>query len=163
MKKLIATLTISALIAASAAAARASAKSESGSRAEDEAAIRSLVTRIQEGWNTRDGKAFAAPFAEDADYVVINGMYIKGRTAIAKGHQGIFDTIYKNSHNTGTVQGVRFLRDDVAVVHVSWHLKWTNNGVAHEGKARNTLVVTKEKGQWSIVAFHNTSIEGTQK
>lgn len=61
--------------------------------AQDEAAIRSIVTQLQDGWNAHDGKAFAAPFANDADYVVVNGMYIKGREVIEKGHTGIFTTI----------------------------------------------------------------------
>ena len=42
-------------------------------------------------------KAWGAHFAEDADYVIINGMRIKGREAIDSGHQQIFDTIYKGS------------------------------------------------------------------
>lgn len=160
MKRIIA---VAVLIVACAATALASARTESGARAQDEAAIRNLVTRLQDGWNAGDGKAFASPFAEDADYVIVNGTRIKGRTVIAEGHQRIFDTIYKNSHNTGTIQSIRFLRDDVAVVHVEWHLKRAENGVAREGKAQNSLVVMKDKGQWSIVTFHNTPIEGTQK
>ena len=132
----------------------------SSDRAQDESAIRKIVASLQDGWNKGDGKAFAAPFAADADYVVVNGMRIKGRDEIAAGHQRIFDTVYKNSHNTGTVQSIRFLRDDVAVVHVEWHLK---RSPTDEGKAMNSMVMTKEKGQWSIVAFHNTQIASAQK
>jgi uncharacterized protein (TIGR02246 family) len=86
----------------------------------DEAAIKALVKQMQDGWNAHDGKAFSAPFAADADYVVVNGMYIKGREAIEKGHTGIFTTIYKESHNEATVKSIRFIRPDVAVVHVEW-------------------------------------------
>jgi hypothetical protein len=39
----------------------------------DEDAIRQIVQQLQDGWNAYDGKAFAAPFAENADYVVVNG------------------------------------------------------------------------------------------
>ena len=35
--------------------------------AADETAISQLVQQLQEGWNAHDGKAFAAPFAADAD------------------------------------------------------------------------------------------------
>ena len=48
----------------------------------DEAAIRENVKHLETGWNTKSGALFAKPFAEDADYVVINGMYIKGRSVI---------------------------------------------------------------------------------
>jgi uncharacterized protein (TIGR02246 family) len=49
--------------------------------------------------DAKSGEAFAAPFAADADYVVVNGMKLKGRDLIEKGHMSIFLTIYKDSHN----------------------------------------------------------------
>jgi len=54
----------------------------------DEAAIRQVVQQVQDGWNAHDGKAFAAPFAPDADYVVVNGTKVKGREAIREGAHG---------------------------------------------------------------------------
>lgn len=125
----------------------------------DESAIRQVVQQLQDGWNAHDGKAFAAPFASDADYVVVNGMKIKGREDIEKGHTGIFTTIYKDSHNVGTIRGVRFLRPDVAVVHVEWNLEFRMGGETKKGHAMNTLVMTKEGGKWSIAAFQNTPIQ----
>jgi uncharacterized protein (TIGR02246 family) len=125
----------------------------------DESAIRQIVQQVQDGWNAHDGKAFAAPFATDADYVVVNGQKIKGREAIEKGHTAIFTTIYKDSHNVGTVKGVRFLRPDVAVAHVEWNLEFTMGGETRKGHAINTLVMTKDGGKWSIAAFHNTPIQ----
>jgi uncharacterized protein (TIGR02246 family) len=122
----------------------------------DEAAIRQVVQQVQDGWNAHDGKAFAAPFASDADYVVVNGMKIKGREAIEKGHTAIFSTIYKDSHNVGTINSVRFLRPDVAVVHVEWNLEVSKGG--EKAQAMNTMVVTKEGGKWTIAAFHNTPV-----
>lgn len=125
----------------------------------DEAAIRKIVQQVEDGWNANDGKAFAAPFAPDADYVVVNGMKIKGREAIEQGHTMIFTTIYKGSHNAGKVKGLRFLRPDVAVVHVEWNLEFHTGDKTEKGGAMNTMVVTKEGGKWSIAAFHNTPIQ----
>lgn len=136
----------------------ASAQTPQNSSA-DEAAIRQIVQQVQEGWNTHDSKAFAAPFAADADYVVVNGMKIKGREAIDKGHAGIFSTIYKDSHNVATVQGIRLLRPDVAIVHVEWNLEFKMGGETKKGHAINTMVMTKDGGKWSIAAFHNTPIQ----
>ena len=125
------------------------------SHAADEAAIRENVKQLETGWNTKSGVTFAKPFAEDADYVVINGMYIKGRAAIEKGHQQIFDTIYKGTTLTLEVKQVRFLRSDVAVVHVSGH----RDGPGKESHAGMlTLVMTKEKQGWTIAAFQNTAV-----
>jgi uncharacterized protein (TIGR02246 family) len=125
----------------------------------DEDAIRQVVQQVQDGWNAHDGKAFAAPFATDADYVVVNGMRLTGREAIEKGHTGIFTTIYKDSHNVATVKSIRFLRSDVAVVHVEWNLEFRAGGETKKGHAMNTMVMTKENGKWSIAAFHNTPIQ----
>ena len=132
-------------------------------RAEDEAAIRAIIIRVQDGWNAGDGKAFAAPFAEDADYVVVNGMRIKGREVIAAGHTQIFETIYKGSHNTASIQGVRFIRDDVAIAHIEWRLKFRQGDTPREARAMCSMVMTKQNGQWSITAFHNTPIAPAQK
>lgn len=125
----------------------------------DEVAIRGIVQQLQDGWNAHDGKAFAAPFAENADYVVVNGMKITGRDAIEKGHTGIFTSIYKDSHNVGTVKSIRFLRPDVAVVHVEWNLEYKMGNENRKGHAMNSIVVTKEGGKWTIAAFHNTPIQ----
>lgn len=125
----------------------------------DEAAIRQVVQQVQDGWNAHDGKAFAAPFAPNADYVVVNGIRAIGREAIEKGHTAIFTTIYKDSQNVGTVKSIRFLRPDVAVVHVEWNLEFRAGGETRKGHAMNTMVMTKEGGKWSIAAFQNTPIQ----
>jgi uncharacterized protein (TIGR02246 family) len=122
----------------------------------DEAAMRESVKQLETGWNTKSGAVFAKPFAEDADYVVINGTYIKGRAAIEAGHQRIFDTIYKDTTLTLTVKQIRFLRSDVAVVHVSGVR--VGPGKDDRNEAMMTLVMTKEKQGWVITAFQNTAV-----
>jgi uncharacterized protein (TIGR02246 family) len=39
----------------------------------DEAAIRAILAQLADAWNTGDGAAFAAPFAEDADFIAFEG------------------------------------------------------------------------------------------
>ena len=126
------------------------------SRTPDEAAIRENVKQLEDGWNTKSGALFAKPFAEDADYVIINGMYIKGRPVIEKAHQEIFDTIYKETTIKLAVKQVRFLRPDVAVVHVAGERTGPAKDVQH--KAFITVVMTKESQGWTIAAFQNTGI-----
>lgn len=124
----------------------------------DETAIRANVEQLARGWNAKSGAEFAKPFAGDADYVVINGMQLKSRAVIDKAHQQIFDTIYKNTTISLAVQTVRFLRPDVAVVHVSGVMKLTEGETVRTTNARMTLVMTKTGGQWQIDAFQNTPI-----
>ncbi|MBA3633787.1 MAG: SgcJ/EcaC family oxidoreductase [Acidobacteria bacterium] len=125
----------------------------------NEAAIRANVEQMVKGWNMKSGAEFAKSFAEDSDYVVINGMHIKGRAANAKSHQQIFDTIYKDSSIVATIKQIRFLRPDVAVVHGESSLTFKINGEEKKGNGIVTLVMTKEKGKWSIAAFQNTAIQ----
>jgi uncharacterized protein (TIGR02246 family) len=142
------------------ASAQDSAKSNTS--APDEAAIRENVRQMETGWNTKSGSLFAKPFAEDADYVVINGMQIKGRDTIDKGHQRLFVTIFKESTLSLSVKNIRFLRPDVAVVHVAGHNKIRQGEETREGEAIITLVMTKDKGEWKIAAFQNTAIAAGQ-
>jgi uncharacterized protein (TIGR02246 family) len=125
----------------------------SNNHASDEAAMRESVKQLETGWNTKSGALFAKPFAEDADYVVINGRYIQGRAGIESAHQRIFDTIYKDTSLTLTVKQIRFLRPDVAVVHVEGR----RTGATTQD-AMLTLTMTKEKQGWVIAAFQNTAV-----
>lgn len=137
-----------------------SAYAQNGAAAGDEAALRESVKSLETGWNTKSGAVFAKPFAEDADYVVINGMFVKGRAAIEAAHQRIFDTIYKDTKINLTVKQVRFLRPDVAVVHVTGHRDSSTKELIQD--AILTLVMTKEKQGWTIAAFQNTAVVARQ-
>ena len=66
----------------------------------DRAALENVVRQLEAAWNAMDGSAFAAPFADDADFVTIRGEHFRGRPAIAAGHAAIFQTIYAGSTNS---------------------------------------------------------------
>jgi len=128
--------------------------------AQDEAAIRALLEKCVEGWNRGSGEGFAAQFAEDSDYVVVNGMHIKGRQQNAASHQQIFDTFYKGTRLWARIKSVRFLRPDVAVVHsVSKILKPGESVASAEPEAIQTWTVSKRSNEWLVDAFHNTPIQ----
>ena len=122
----------------------------------DESPMREALKQMESGWNTKSGALFAKPFAEDADYVIINGSYIKGRSVIESAHQRIFDTIFKDTTIKLTVQQIRFLRPDVAVVHVKGQR--TSPVKELNQDAMLTLFMTKENHRWTIAAFQNTAI-----
>ena len=125
---------------------------------EDEAAIRAIVAGLEASWNAADGAGYGTAFAEDAEFVNVYGHHFHGRAAIAAGHQQIFDTVYRGSRNTGTVEGVRTIAPGVALARVAYHLRIPRDGAEHEARARATLVLTNGGAAWRIVAFHNTSI-----
>jgi uncharacterized protein (TIGR02246 family) len=125
---------------------------------EDAEAIRAIVTELETHWNAADGAAYSAHFAEDADFVNVFGHYVGGREAIAAGHQQIFNTVYRGSRNSGTVEAMRALSPGVALAYVAWHLRIPDGGSEREMHARNTLVLTNEGDGWQIAAFQNTLI-----
>jgi uncharacterized protein (TIGR02246 family) len=122
----------------------------------DRAALESIVGQLEAAWNAMDGSAFADPFADDADFVTIRGEHFRGRPAIADGHAGIFRSIYAGSTNHMTVEGIRLLRPEVALVHVHSLLDTPSGPLAGRHGARFSLVLTKESGGWEIAALHNT-------
>jgi uncharacterized protein (TIGR02246 family) len=129
----------------------------------DEAAICDNVKHMEEGWNTKNSSLFAKPFAEDADYIVINGTYIKGRKIIEEIHQQIFQTFFKDSTINLSVKQIRLLRPEVALVHVSGHNKTNQGAEIREWDLMVGLVMTKEAGQWQIASFQNTRVDNPQQ
>jgi uncharacterized protein (TIGR02246 family) len=162
-KIIVTTALIAFLILFICSAAQAAMTSETADRARDEAVIKERVKMMESGWNTKSGALFAKPFAEDADYVVINGMHAQTRAVIERNHQQIFDTFYKNTSLTLSVKQVRFLKPDVAVVHVRGHRTAAPGEAAKGSNAIMTLVMMKEREDWKIVAFQNTEIQSVQQ
>ena len=124
----------------------------------DEAPLRDIVKTLEKGWNAGDSAMFASPFATDADYVIVNGQHIRTRAVIDFGHKQIFGAIYKGSKNKSAVKQIRFLRPDVALVHVEWDLQYGEK-LENKAKAMNSLVVVKNGSKWEIAGFHNTPIQ----
>jgi uncharacterized protein (TIGR02246 family) len=119
-----------------------------------------LVGRLQAAWNAMDGAAFAAPFAEDADFVNILGEHFRGRDRIAAGHVGIFQSIYAGSTVSMRLERVRLLRPDVALAHVHSILDVPQGLLAGRHAARFSLVLTRGPAGWEIAGFHNTRMDG---
>lgn len=124
----------------------------------EERALHGMVYQLEAAWNAADSTAFAAPFADDADFIHIIGGYYTGRAAIEAGHRMIFGTIYKGSTVHYSVEKIKFLRSDVAMVFLRQHLQFSENGVAVELDARPTIVAENVDGAWRITALQNTRI-----
>jgi uncharacterized protein (TIGR02246 family) len=124
----------------------------------EERALHGMVYQLEAAWNAADSTSFAALFAEDADFIHILGGYYTGRAAIEAGHRMIFGTIYKGSTVRYSVEKIRFLRPDIAVVFLRQYLQFHEGGAPSELEARPAIVAEKADGQWRIVALQNTRI-----
>lgn len=125
----------------------------------DEKALYVLFQQMIDGWNQGDGQAYAAPFTEDADYVIVDGKHVKGRETIAFGHQYIFNTVFKGSSMKGQVEDIRFLSADIALLHAEGMLQLPDQpGGASEQASTMTIVAIRQKDGWGFTALHNTRL-----
>ena len=128
-------------------------------RAADERAIRALHGQALDAWGAGNGKAFAAPFSDDALFIGFDGSVMRGRQQIAATHQDVFDRWMKGTRLVEEQTEVRFVDRDVAIVH-------TVGGTVMRGKSEptperdsiQTLVAVRDAGGWSFVSFQNTRI-----
>jgi uncharacterized protein (TIGR02246 family) len=121
-------------------------------------AIHQVITEFVGAINRGDTKAFAALFTEDADFVVVTGKYLKGRSEIVTYHTGLSTGDFRGSYLEVTSVVVRFLRDDVAVARVA--TKRTKNGGKQLRTSFPMLVLTKQDPVWLITAVQNTLTSG---
>ena len=124
------------------------------------AVAQGLMTRLEEAWNAADGAAFAEPFSADADFVAIRGDLHTGSTAIADGHQQIFDTIYAGSTVAYRVLQAREIAGGVILAHVRGTIAAPSGPLAGEHTATATVVLALHGDDYEIAAFHNTLVSG---
>src|SRR5258705_5492886 len=123
-----------------------------------ERVVADLVSELEKAWNGADGAGFGRPFAADADFVNIRGEHFRTREAIAKGHQGIFNTIYKASVVRYEVTAVRAIAPEVLLAHVKSTLNAPTGPLAGEHNSLFSIVLAQDQNDWCIVPLHNTLI-----
>jgi uncharacterized protein (TIGR02246 family) len=118
---------------------------------DDETAIRQVVQKYVDAREAQDPKAIEPLFTGDADQLVSDGMWRKGRDELVRG-------MLESSRKTGgkrsiTVQSVRLLAPDVALVDG----RYTQTGLAG-GKDREmwtTILLKRGPEGWQIAAIRN--------
>lgn len=131
-------------------------------RPKDEAAIRAIIATLNDAWTKGDAKLWGEQFAEDADFTVWTGSYVKGREAITSGHEEIFRTIYKGTKLRLNVRSIRLLRSDVAVAHAEGSVVKKEEEFPSTPQVVPAFILTKEKGRWQIAVFQNTKVQSRQ-
>ena len=113
---------------------------------------------LQRAWNSGNGAQFGGPFADDADFVDIRGTRHQGKGAIAGGHQGIFDTIYRGSTVRYDVVDQVALAEGCLLGIVEATLDVPEGPLAGVNRSTITAVMTRTDTGWRIRAFHNTLV-----
>jgi uncharacterized protein (TIGR02246 family) len=112
-------------------------------------------------WNAHDMSRFARLFCEDAEFVNVYGSWWTGRERIEAEHVSTHASVFRKSRLSGNEIRVKFLRPDVASLHIRWDLVEL---VAPDGSplpARNGvlvyILVRNEEG-WRIAVGQNTDV-----
>lgn len=130
-----------------------------GATGGDEASITRLYEQMLAGWDRGDGEAFAAPFAEECEFIAFDGSHFTGRRMIAEFHAALFAKWLRGTRLVGRVERVRFLAADVATLHaVGGTIMRGQTRPAPERDSLQTLVARREGDVWRLVNFHNTRI-----
>jgi uncharacterized protein (TIGR02246 family) len=124
----------------------------------DTAAFEAIVQGLETAWNDGDGFAYAAYFADDADFANILGVHIKGRSEIALGHEMIFQGVYAGSVAAFTLREVRRVSENIALVFVDSKLWVPQGAMAGQVHSMPMLVVARRQSGWEIVALQNTRV-----
>ena len=126
-------------------------------QANEERAIRELNSAVEAAWNKHDAPLMDQAFVNDCDLVNVFGEWISGHDKLVKIHTALFAGPLRDSYQRMNVEKVRFVRPDVAVVHVRHHNTDRDGKVltGDEG-AMGTVVFAKEQGKWWIIAAQNT-------
>jgi uncharacterized protein (TIGR02246 family) len=128
-------------------------------RANDERAIRDLNAGVEAAWNKHDAPAMDQVWAEDCDLVNVFGEWISGHDKLVKTHTALFAGPLRDSYQRMDVEKVRFVRPDVAVMHVRHHNADRDGRVlAGDDGAMGTVVLAKEQGKWWVIAAQNTIV-----
>ncbi len=135
----------------------------SQSSSPDEAAIRSIVQSMEDGWNSRDGKKFASGFYKQHNYIVVNGLYFSNITPEMNAgmHQEIFNTVYRTTDLELKVDKINFVRPDLAMTYAFAATYEKGSAVPENPGAIISMVIEKKDGEWKIISFHNCPIQAS--
>lgn len=122
---------------------------------QDKVAVQQLIKDIVSAWNNADVHAFARVFTEDAEFRDAFGEKIFGRSKIAARHQQLFDGVMRGSKLSSHIDGVRFIRPDVAYVEMINHMQNTNTPFEQE---IGMMLLTKNNNEWRAISYNGAGI-----
>jgi uncharacterized protein (TIGR02246 family) len=120
--------------------------------------VEKAVQNYMDAWNTHDVHAVAMTYAEDCDFVNNFGTLTHGRAQMEATFGPFMSGAYSETHQTGHIRTVRYLKPDVAAVDVDWEMTGAKNpdgSVRPTRKGIHSLILTKQSdGSWLIAVMH---------
>jgi len=125
---------------------------------EDRAAIEKAVQNYMDQWNKHDVRGVAMAYTEDCDFINNFGTLTHGRAGMEATFQPFMTGVYSETHQTGQVRRIRFLKPDVAAVDVDWEMTGAKNqdgSVRPTRKGLHSLIMMRQSdGSWLIAVMH---------
>lgn len=141
-----------------AATGLATAARQSDAQDKDRAAITQAVQNYMDMWNKHDVHAVAMTYTQDCDFVNNFGDLTHGRAGMEATFGPFMTGVYSETHQTGQVRSIRFLKPDVAAVDVDWQMTGAKNqdgSMRPTRKGLHSLIMTKQSdGSWLIAMMH---------
>jgi uncharacterized protein (TIGR02246 family) len=138
----------------------------------DERGVRATVDRLSKAWSARDAAALAECLTADVSFVGLLGERYDGREIVELSYRHVFDTILQGATGVFTVEQVKFLKPDVAVLvqhqKVTSHLPQDAiastarqrelSDTLHDSEARTTFTLVRQGRTWLVAAMHATLV-----
>lgn len=130
--------------------------------AADLATLIALADAFLQTWNTHDMAAFAALYADDADFVNVYGRWWQGRSEIEQAHVDTHQSLFRDSVLAlAQPHSLRLVAPDLALCRTHWTLtdiRTRSGAPAPDRRGRLLHVMQRLATGWRIVATQNTDI-----
>jgi uncharacterized protein (TIGR02246 family) len=118
-------------------------------------AVVATFEATSKAWADGDASAFAAWYADDAT-VILPGFYLRGKNNVDASMAAAFAGPLRGSQRVHSVQSVRFLAPDTAIVVTRSATVFPGEDEAPaERRDLATWVLTRRDFQWSVESYHS--------
>lgn len=117
-----------------------------------------LAARFASAWNRHDMEELGRLFRDDASFVNVAGVRMRGRDEIQQTHANIHAGPYRDSHLLVEVEEARELAPGVIVAHLRSQLSGDERAPGEVRDSLLTLVIDRRGDEWGIAAAQNTFV-----
>lgn len=132
-------------------------RAQSAPKEADSAAIKMLLSKFSDGFNSHNAAAVGALFAEDADFTNLRGASLRGREKIQANLATLFKGVLKDAKRTDSPRDIRLLTPTLASVDFDDTIEGVPAPDGKPSPPRKGLmswIVAKQGGAWRILIFH---------